>query len=197
MKRRGLLKLGFLAAAAPVIPWAVSPVILFCTTAAAKDKAVQDVGLFKPLIEALRRTDKPVCKGAANGLANRRDIDVSYNIHLRNASLTTQDAGLIATALNDLHKAAFVRLESFSVSYNPEMYYTGIKALLDALPNHITELGLVGCNLDDQCANSITAFLERSHSLTMVCVEENDFSPSVKSAIRNATQHLSGCVTIT
>ena len=192
MKRRGLLKFGFLAALTRVI----SPLLLFGMPAIAQEKSVQDDSLFKPLIDGLRRTNKPVCMGVANGLARRRGIVISYDLHLRNASLNTDDAGVIATAINDVHKDTILRLNSFSVSYNPDIHHTGVKALLEAVPSHITELGLVGCNLDDQSGDSITTFLRRSKNLAMVCVEGNGFSPTVKSAIRNATKHLSGCVTI-
>ena len=68
--------------------------------------------------------------------------------------------------------------------------------LFNALPDHLTGLGMVGCNLNDQSEKVITSSLSRSNRLRLTCVEENDFSAKAKGAIRDATKHLSGCATI-
>jgi hypothetical protein len=72
----------------------------------------------------------------------------------------------------------------------------GAIVLLEGLPSHLTELGMVGCSLNDKLEPAITLFLSRSEHLRLICVEENDFSLSVKGAIRDATRHLSRCVVI-
>jgi hypothetical protein len=85
---------------------------------------------------------------------------------------------------------------SFSMSYNPDIGNLGIGEILNALPNDITELGLVGCELDDDASPDIIMFIQRSTTLQLVCLENNKFSNDAKIFIRDSTKHLPECVTI-
>jgi hypothetical protein len=106
--------------------------------------------------------NKPVCNDLAKNLESSVGHLASYNLHLRSASLSNAEAKLFSEAIKSVHKDATLSLLSFSFSYNPDIKQSGLSILLDALPDHITELGLVGCNLDDLCDNSIISFLSRS-----------------------------------
>ena len=149
-----------------------------------------------PLIEALTRTGKSVCTDVGQLLNNRPVNDSTYNLHLRTARLNEDDAKAIASAIKTVHVDSALRLNSFSVSYNPRIQMDGATELLEVLPSHLTELGMVGCSLNDELEWAITSFLSRSTHLRLICVEENDFSLRVKGAIRDATRHLSRCVVI-
>ena len=116
--------------------------------------------------------------------------------HLRNAGLSEDDAKSIASAIKTVHKDSTLRLDALSVSYNPRIQMDGATELLEVLPSHLTELGMVGCSLNDELEWAITSFLSRSTHLRLICVEENDFSLRVKGAIRDATKHLSRCLLI-
>ena len=188
MNRRNLLQSGALAF--------VSTMLLSSQRVLAGKKGVSDRTSINPLVEALRATDKPVCIALANSLETRIGGVMAYSLHLRRAALDVDDAELIASAIAKVHQDKTLRLTSFSLSYNPLIKAHGVATVLSELPNHIAEFGLVGCNLDDRCENSITAFLARSKDLKMVCVEDNNFSPRVKDGIRKATQHLADCTTI-
>ena len=48
--------------------------------------------------------------------------------------------------------------------------------LVKAFPPHITERGLVGCDLGDEAGEGIYQYLENS-ALELVCIEVNNFSP--------------------
>jgi len=85
---------------------------------------------------------------------------------------------------------------SFSMSYNPDIGDLGVGEVLNALPDNTTELGLVGCELDDNASTHIVEFVQRSKTLRMVCVEDNKFSTDAKIFIRGSTKHLPACVTI-
>ena len=149
-----------------------------------------------PLIEALTRTGKSVCIDVGQLLNDRPVNDSTYNLHLRTARLNEDDAKAIASAIKTVHVDSALRLNSFSVSYNPRIQMGGAIVLLEGLPSHLTELGMVGCSLNDKLEPAITLFLSRSEHLRLICVEENDFSLRVKGAIRDATRHLSRCVVI-
>ena len=148
------------------------------------------------LIEALTRTGKSVCIDAGQRLNDKPVNDTTYSLHLRSASLNEDDVKSIGSVIKTVHEDGTLRLNSFSVSYNPSIQIGGATALLEGLPNHLTEFGMVGCSLDDELGPAISAFLSRSTRLRLICVEENDFSQKVKAVIRDATRHLSRCVVI-
>ena len=50
------------------------------------------------------------------------------------------------------------------MSYNPDIGNLGIGEILNALPNDITELGLVGCELDDDASPDIIMFIPGDHA---------------------------------
>ncbi|MGY8901128.1 MAG: hypothetical protein ACKVI1_00890 [Flavobacteriales bacterium] len=150
----------------------------------------------KPLISALRSTNKLVCSDTANQLDSSGNSQSFYDIHLRNADLNTEDATLVAAGLEEVKLLAQPRLRSFSVSYNQAIGVSGVEIILVSLPETVQELGMVGCKLTDESANPINNFLKRSKALRMICVEDNLFSRSVKVEIKKAASHLPNCITI-
>ena len=184
IKKRVFLKLDALAIA--------SVTIFNWNSAVAREK-----NLFRVLIIALLRTKKPICAKAAEALESKPLDSLDYDLHLRSADLGQAEATTIADAMEILHQNKVLNLQSVSVSYNPGITELGLKRLLEALPDHTTELGLVGCGLDDKSANNIASFLRRSNKLKMVCVEGNSFSPEAKSLMVNSAMHLSRCTVIT
>ena len=151
---------------------------------------------FWPLIDVLRSIGKPVCAEAAGSLSDKNAADKNYSLHLRNAGLNSEDAGQIGQSMREVHARHDIRLDSFSASYNEGLGKKGVAHLLTNLPDHVGELGLVGCNLDDASASLIVDFMSRSQSLRMVCVEDNNFSASAKADITKVGAKLDGCVTI-
>ena len=151
---------------------------------------------FWPLIDVLRSIGKPVCVETAGSLSDKNAADNSYSLHLRNAALNSEDAGQIGLSMKEVHARHDIRLDSFSASYNKGLGKRGVVHLLTNLPDHVGELGLVGCNLNDASASLIVDFMSRSQSLRMICVENNNFSASAKADITKAGAKLDGCVTI-
>lgn len=174
-----------------------SALMLFLPVYNLASKAYSDTDKpLQPLIDILRAIGKPVCLHAAETLSEKHVADKSYSLHLRNADLNSKDAEQIGRSINMVHAQRDIRLRSFSASYNIGLGKQGIGHLLAGLPNHLGELGLVDCNLDDASAYLIIEFIARSQSLQMICVEDNNFSVSVKDDIRAAGAKLDSCVTI-
>ena len=82
-----------------------------------------------------------------------------------------------------VHNEHDIQLKSFSISYNPDIKSTGAAAILIAPPNHLAELGMVECNLNDGAAPHLIEFIKRAKGLKMVCLEQNRFSPRIKKEI--------------
>jgi hypothetical protein len=139
------------------------------------------------LIRALNATGKPVCLDAAAKLANAAPTTPSFDLHLRSAGLNTQDATALAAAIRKTTHTGPV-LRSFSASYNPDLTDEGVAALADAFPVTMTELGLVGCSIGDTGGWAILGWAQRATRARMICVEANDFSSTVRTALTTLGQ---------
>jgi hypothetical protein len=151
---------------------------------------------FNFLINALESIEKSVCLNAAEELTRKNRDSKTYDLHLRNASLSRQDVNQITAAIAKTEKQSAVRLSSLSLSYNPTIPADGFISMLNALPTDIDELGLVGCNLNDNVGRRLAKFLLRTTQLQMVCVEDNLFSALLKQKIVHSTRHLLNCTVI-
>ena len=188
LNKRKLLKSGVLIL--------FSTILIPANLAIAKEYNLLPYEEIKYIIKALRNIQKIVCLKEADRLVKNYNQSKFYNLHLRNAEIDIYDAELIAFSLKKTHQNNQIILKSFSISYNPTVKLYGLKFILDSLPDHIQSLGLVACNFDDDAGEIIMSFLSRSKNLKMVCIEDNNFSNSMKKNIKNSVQHLNGCTII-
>ena len=184
--RRKLLKTGFLILSLP---------LLFNAKQISKSIDAETSINMKYLIKGLRETQNVICIREADRL-ERINNKNNYYLHLRSAGINLHNAQLIATSLRKTHQNYKLFLNSFSISYNTSLNYKGLKVILESLPGHIKELGLVGCSLDDDAGDLIVSFLTRCNDLTMVCVESNEFSNLMKRKIQAALSHLPNCTVV-
>ena len=136
--------------------------------------------MFKPLIDTLRATKKPVCESVANMLQRFNDNRPDYDLHLRSADLNNDEIRLIAQAIKLVAAKGGPSLRSFSMSYNPHLGDEGVFDLVKSLPHTITEIGLVGCGIRDKGGDALLAWAPRAPKLHWLCVEQNSFSDRVK-----------------
>ena len=184
--RLKLLKTGFLILSLP---------LLFNAKQISKSIDAETSINMKYLIKGLRETQNVICIREADRL-ERINNKNNYYLHLRSAGINLHNAQLIATSLRKTHQNYKLFLNSFSISYNTSLNYKGLKVILESLPGHIKELGLVGCSLDDDAGDLIVSFLTRCNDLTMVCVESNEFSNLMKRKIQAALSHLPNCTVV-
>ena len=149
-----------------------------------------------PLTKILRSLKNPVCEKAARIIENRYKKGNLYVLHLRHAMLSESDAKIISGSIQLLHKNHDIRLKSFSLSYNPNIGAEGATAILSSLPEHIEELGLVGCNLDDRIGSHIIKFIKQSKYLKLVCIEDNNFSREMRLTIADLKSQNEDCTII-
>ena len=162
----------------------------------AKEHALLPYDDIKYLIKNLRNIKKSVFLKEADRLVKNYNQSKFYNLHLRNAKIDVYDAELIAFSLKKIHQNQQIILNSFSISFNLTLNSDGLKLLLNSLPDHIHSLGLVACNFDDAAGKLIMSFLSRSKNLKMVCIEDNNFSNSMKINIKASALHLIDCTMI-
>ena len=130
---------------------------------------------------------------AADTLANRPASFVASDLHLRNVEIAAIDAELIANSLDRISVSELARLGSFSLSYNA-IGDEGASAIANALPNSLTELGLVGCSIGDQGGEAILDWAKRANGLRIICIEDNIMSDKLRNqfgSLRDASPSIS------
>lgn len=129
------------------------------------------------LAATLASTSRPECQATALQLRSG-----SYSsLHLRSLNLSENELLKISSILNQHGNNS--GLTSVSFSYN-KLTGKGLKAILHAMPSTITELGLVGCTLQDTDGSQLGVWIEQAANLRMVCAEENHFSYEIKNKLR-------------
>jgi len=146
-----------------------------------KTAAAAHTGFGTKLAPVLRSIGGKVCLDMARRLDDH-PIDIgSVDLHLRRAGLTENDALAIARALRSLTRPEAVSLRSFSMSYNPGLGDSGAAAVFNALPQTTREIGMVGCDLEDEAGRALLTWAQAAPQLRMICVEGNRFSDRMKS----------------
>ena len=184
--RRKLLKTGFLILSLPLLLNAKQ-------TSASIDEMTSIK--MKYIIKSLRETQNVICIREGDRLERIKNNN-NYYLNLRSAGITPYNAQFIANSIRKTHQKYQLFLTSFSISYNTSLNHKGLKVILESLPGHIKELGLVGCSFDDDAGESIVLFLTRCKNLTMLCVENNEFSNLMKTKIQTALSHLPNCTVV-
>lgn len=187
--KRRVLVAGALSAAAGLSP-------AHGASFAQKATMPADLNAMRPLIHVLKASMRPVCIDAAQELGAIGAHTQHFDLHLRGALLDAHDAKALAHALHVFAKQSALRLRSFSASYNPGIGDIAASALLAALPSDLVELGLVGCCLTDRSGEEALHFMLRSTGLKVMCVEDNDFSQTMKARIEQAGLSLAGCLLV-
>jgi hypothetical protein len=130
------------------------------------------------LISALDAIRTAACIDASCRLRASLLGATTFDLHLRDASLGIQDAFSLAKAIQNI--SGKPKLRSFSASYNPTLTDLGVKALTEAFPPSMSELGLVRCNIGDVGGQAILAWARRAKNPGMICIEQNQLSSSLR-----------------
>lgn len=132
------------------------------------------------LIDALQTIGGPVCLDAARKLVTGWPNGGDFDLHLRSAEMDALDAGILANALQELPITSSHSLRSFSASYNPDLKDAGAIALAKSFPPSITELGCVGCSIEDAGGAALLDWARQAVNLRVICVEGNNFSSDLR-----------------
>jgi len=168
------------------------PVALTSVLAAEAEQAI----IITPLIDALRSTNKPVCHAAATKLLSLKDNNANYDLHLRSADLNPDEIQRIAKAIKAVHEEGGPSLQSFSMSYNPNLRNKGALSLAQALPTTLTEIGLVGCGLTDDGGEALITWSAKAPKLHWLCVEQNTFSEETRDRFKRLGQARNGLLVV-
>ena len=135
----------------------------------------------KLITNTLQNTGRKPCLEKAESLLNSASIS---SLNLRSLALQREEALQLAIVFNEIKKENNEALRSVSFSYNDQMTNEGAVALINSLPESVTELGMVSCGLTDEAGKAILNWLKRSRNLNMVCIEGNHFSSELRDLMR-------------
>ena len=187
LSKRSFIKTGLLSA---VSATGLSQVLVSVSTAEEKSMIINH------LVDALRSTDKPVCKAVASKLSRLKDNNAKFDLHLRSAGLNQDEVRSIAEAIKAVHDEGGPSLQSFSLSYNTDVRDEGVLHLVENLPSTLTEIGLVGCNVNDAGGNALAVWAANAPKLHWLCVEQNNFSQVTKNKLKKLGEARSGLLVI-
>ncbi len=187
VRRRKLLEIALLGAGVLAMGAAQLPSFANATSSAG-DSSI--------LIDALRSIGKDVCIAAADKLESAQTADEPFSLHLRNAELQASDAEILAKALVKLSSDNGQMLRSFSVSYNPLLGDKGTEVLVQSLPQTVSEIGFVGCEIGDVGGKALLRWARQAPRLGVICVENNRFSEETKALFRELSNEKVGLLVV-
>lgn len=149
------------------------------------------------LLQSLQATGNSTCLTEAERLSklapeNEERLQ-TFDLALRSAKLNLRDAQIIADGIRSLPDFVTSKLGSFSASYNTTLTQAGITTLISALPPSLTDLGMVGCDMNDESAAVLLQWANRASGLKVICIEQNNLSTKVKqqfTALRHSNKDL-------
>ena len=130
----------------------------------------------KGIAKLLRKKGSLECTQKAETLEN--EISDISNLNLRNLGLDEQDIVDITNILEQENDTIYIK--SISFSYNKLIGNVGATLIAKKIPHSIYEIGLVDCGIGDKGGYEILHWMRKSNSLQMICIEQNNFSDSLK-----------------
>lgn len=105
-------------------------------------------------------------------------------LNYRSQNLSSQE---INEVINNLKSAADQdesNLSSLSFSYNSSFGNEGAIELTKLNLQNLTVIGLVSCNIEDEGGVALLKWFQHMPQMTLICIEQNNFSMTVKSEFR-------------
>ncbi|MFT4661753.1 MAG: hypothetical protein ACI8XB_002034 [Patiriisocius sp.] len=134
----------------------------------------------KELAKLLRKKGNSEWIQKSETLENK--ISDVIKLNLRNLGLDEKD---IVDIMNVIEQEKDnIHIKSISFSYNQLIGNVGVTLIAKKLPHSISEIGLVDCGISDQGGTEILNWMQKSNSLQMICMEQNNFSDTLKKAFR-------------
>lgn len=115
-------------------------------------------------------------KCIANAALLEDEFKQSTNLHLRGLELSSNNVISIANILKTDKNS---NLTSISFSYNA-IGDQGAIALAESFPYSIREIGMVSCDIGDLGGKAILQWAKNASTLQMICIEQNNFSASLR-----------------
>ena len=130
----------------------------------------------------LRKVGNKSCLAKAEML-EKESPPMSF-LALRSLDLNASNVISIASCLKQEKEDPNHLLKSISFSYNLLLGDDGAIALTEHLPDTICEIGLVNCGINDRGGMEVLNWIISLPNLQMICIEQNNFSETLRSEFR-------------
>ncbi|MFQ3214005.1 MAG: Leucine-rich repeat (LRR) protein [Marivirga sp.] len=121
-------------------------------------------------------------------------LDQSNTVSFRKLGIASDEIASIMELVKQSN--AKKTIQSISFSYNPLLGDIGAITIANNLPELISEIGLVGCEIGDAGARVLINKIEDLPNLRMLCIEQNKLSESVKDQFKRFSDNNSPVIVV-
>jgi hypothetical protein len=145
-----------------------------CCSPSYADFVMQD--LINVLIET--KTTKSI--EVATNLQSIGPNEKTYDLVIRKADLSLEDARNIAKAIDTVSKNNGPKLSTLSMSFNQELKDEGVIAMLSKIPKTTPVIAFVECGITDIAGQAIIDWALENEEIRGIYIEGNSFSNSME-----------------
>jgi hypothetical protein len=136
--------------------------------------------VMQDLINVLIETKKTKSIEVAKNLQSIAPNDKTYDLIIRKANLSLEDAKNIAKAIDKVSKNHGPKLSTISMSFNQDLKDEGVIAILSKIPKTTPVIAFVECGITDKAGQAIIDWALENNEVNGIYIEGNTFSNSME-----------------
>jgi hypothetical protein len=136
--------------------------------------------VMQDLINVLIETKKTKSIEVAKNLQSIGPNDKTYDLIIRKANLSLEDAKNIAKAIDKVSKNYGPKLSTISMSFNQDLKDEGVIAILSKIPKTTPVIAFVECGITDKAGQAIIDWALENNEVNGIYIEGNTFSNSME-----------------
>jgi len=136
--------------------------------------------VMQDLINVLIETKKTKSIEVAKNLQSIGPNDKTYDLIIRKANLSLEDAKNIAKAIDEVSKNHGPKLSTISMSFNQDLKDEGVIAILSKIPKTTPVIAFVECGITDKAGQAIIDWVLENNEVNGIYIEGNTFSNSME-----------------
>jgi hypothetical protein len=136
--------------------------------------------VMQDLINVLIETKKTKSIEVAKNLQSIGPNDKTYDLIIRKANLSLEDAKNIAKAIDEVSKNNGPKLSTISMSFNQDLKDEGVIAILSKIPKTTPVIAFVECGITDKAGQAIIDWALENNEVNGIYIEGNTFSNSME-----------------
>jgi hypothetical protein len=136
--------------------------------------------IMQDLIDVLLETKKIKSLEVAKNLQSISTNDKTYDLVIRKANLSLEDAKNIANAIDKVSQNNGPNLRTLSMSFNQDLKDEGVITILKKLPKTTSVVAFVECGITDKAGQAIIDWALENKQLNGIYIEGNNFSKQME-----------------
>jgi hypothetical protein len=136
--------------------------------------------VMQDLIDVLVETKKIKSLEVAKNLQSIGTSDKTYDLVIRKANLSIEDAKNIANAIDKVNQNNGPNLRTLSMSFNQDLKDEGVITILNRIPKTTSVIAFVECGITDKAGQAIIDWALENKQLNGIYIEGNNFSKQME-----------------